>query len=352
MSYFAPLIPTPIDTSERDYLTKRLKNDERVSKLRGHKPLLTLLLSGLMLSLAGCNSGSLSEAAAKFSDHEDQNCVRVSQPFKHSLCSVSQEQLSDPKAATQLKLFWKAHDAALINDADSDVAHSDLSSHPSKSPSSGDPSSGNPSSGNTSRAANSPEQKPLYTFQALLNSLPDKSKLKFAVNAGMYNNDFAPIGYTVINGHEIRALNLKEGGGNFHLLPNGVLWWDHSGKVAITESHEMQQMLADGKAKPWYATQSGPMLVIKGDIHPKFDPNSTSLKFRNGVGVCTDGQVKFVNSDQPVSFYQLAALFKDDLSCPNALFLDGGVASALYAPDLHQEDDKNMGVMVGVVQDQ
>jgi len=169
------------------------------------------------------------------------------------------------------------------------------------------------------------------------------------MNAGMYNKRYAPIGYTVIDGEEILSLNLKEGGGNFHLLPNGVMWWDQSGNVEITESNALQQQREQGTAKPWFATQSGPMLVINDAIHPKFNPESTSLKFRNGAGVCTDGSIQFVNSDEPVNFYEFAALFKDKLNCPNALFLDGGIASALYAPSINRHDKKEMGVMIGVV---
>ncbi|WP_201555302.1 phosphodiester glycosidase family protein [Psychrobacter sp. 72-O-c] len=191
--------------------------------------------------------------------------------------------------------------------------------------------------------------QPLLTFDKLLTTLPPSQTLAFAMNAGMYNKRYAPIGYTVIDGEEILSLNLKEGGGNFHLLPNGVMWWDQSGNVQITESNALQQLREQGTAKPWFATQSGPMLVINDAIHPKFNPESTSLKFRNGAGVCTDGSIQFVNSDEPVNFYEFAVLFKDKLNCPNALFLDGGIASALYAPNINQHDKKEMGVMIGVV---
>lgn len=126
---------------------------------------------------------------------------------------------------------------------------------------------------------------PLLTFDALLNSLPNDDTLLFAMNAGMYNQQYAPIGYTVLDGKERLSLNLNEGGGNFHLLPNGVFWWDDQG-FYINESHAFSELLASGKAKPIYATQSGPMLVIDGNIHPKFQPNSTSKKIRNGVGIC------------------------------------------------------------------
>ena len=235
-------------------------------------------------------------------------CFEKVKPFVHSICTVSRADLS--QGTDLLRLFWKP--------------------------------TGTPSA-----------DKPLYTFDNLLADLPNDTTLKFAMNAGMYNAEFAPIGYTVMDGEEVLSLNLNEGGGNFHLMPNGVFWWEdleNGGKVHVTESKQLSKMLDKGVAKPEFATQSGPMLVIDGQIHPKFDPQSQSLKIRNGVGVCSDGSVQFVISDEPVNFYNFARLFRDDLDCPNALFLDGGIASALYAPDIDRNDGKNIGVMVGLVE--
>ncbi|WP_230656382.1 phosphodiester glycosidase family protein [Psychrobacter sp. I-STPA10] len=275
-----------------------------------------LLICLFSSGLGGCNDSDPSDWVTSIKDsinsHDhnhsnDNHCDRGNVPFTYSLCQISQDKLLHDKHLS-LQLFWKPNN--------------DNSNH---------------------------DITPLYKFANLISTLPATDKLQFAANAGMYNTEFAPIGYTVIKGKEIRSLNLKQGSGNFHLLPNGVLWWDKSGKVHITESQQMQTLLDDGTATPWYATQSGPMLVIDGHIHPKFNLESTSKKFRNGVGVCDDGYIKFVNSDEPVNFYHFASLFKDKLHCPNALFLDGGIASALYAPEISQHDDKNMGVMVGVV---
>ncbi len=192
--------------------------------------------------------------------------------------------------------------------------------------------------------------KPLYTFDKLKNMLNDKETLAFAMNAGVYNLNFAPIGYTVIDNKQILSLNLKNGAGNFHLMPNGVFWWNDDG-FYITESQVMSDMLKSGSI-PKYATQSGPMLVINGKLHAKFKENSSSKKIRNGVGVCDHGMIKFVTSDTPVTFYNFAKLFQQDLHCENALFLDGGIATALYAPDVQRKDTKNMGVMIGLVENQ
>ena len=97
------------------------------------------------------------------------------------------------------------------------------------------------------------------------------------------------------------------------------------------------------------ATQSGPMLVINGRLHPRFDRRSTSLKARDGVGVRTDGKVVFAISQGEVSFDAFARLFRDGLNCPNAVFLDGGSASSLYAPSLNRHSNiVSLGPMLAV----
>lgn len=188
------------------------------------------------------------------------------------------------------------------------------------------------------------DNTPFYTADKLIN---EHGEFAFVMNAGMYDREFAPIGYTVMNGKLVKELNQNEGDGNFHLMPNGVFWWNEQGAF-VDSTLAFTGKLAQG-VTPHYATQSGPMLVIDGQIHPKFDPKSTSLKLRNGVGTeCTDQRTHFVISDTPVNFYEFADLFKRGLGCQNALFLDGGSASALYAKNLNRHDKLNMAVMIGL----
>lgn len=252
-----------------------------------------------LLSLYACDSF---ESNSSPNEPSAWSCETQDAPFSYSACNIDAQALVNGRYS--LKLFWQQPNST----------------------------------------------QPLLTFDRLLTTLPSDQNLDFAMNAGMYNENYAPIGYTVIAGKEIRALNIKEGGGNFHLLPNGVMWWDKSGKVQISESNALNEQLNSGDAQPWYATQSGPMLVINNAIHPQFNSASTSLKLRNGAGVCSDGSIQFVNTNEPVTFYQFALLFKDKLKCPNALFLDGGIASALYAPSIDKHDKKEMGVMIGLVE--
>jgi uncharacterized protein YigE (DUF2233 family) len=98
-----------------------------------------------------------------------------------------------------------------------------------------------------------------------------------------------------------------------------------------------------------YATQSGPMLVIDGRIHPRISENGPSRKIRNGVGVRDRHKALFAISDEPVTFGEFARLFRDELGCENALFLDGTISS-LFAPSLGRDDGLlPLGPMIGAL---
>ncbi|WP_411911766.1 phosphodiester glycosidase family protein [Rhodovulum sulfidophilum] len=168
--------------------------------------------------------------------------------------------------------------------------------------------------------------------------------LAFAMNAGMYHPDRRPVGLYVENGkQEMRAV-APAGPGNFGMLPNGVLCLE-DGRAEVIETRAYLADPPDCR----YATQSGPMLVIDGALHPRFLPDSTSRHVRNGVGVDAAGRVHFAISDAPVSFHEFARLFRDVLETPNALYFDGKV-SKLYAPALGRHDaGLPMGPIVGAV---
>jgi uncharacterized protein YigE (DUF2233 family) len=139
------------------------------------------------------------------------------------------------------------------------------------------------------------------------------------------------------------------GPGNFGMLPNGVFWIDDK-SAGVTETLTYDSLFEGDP--PRFATQSGPMLVVNGELHPALNPDGTSIRRRNGVGVSGDGrQVFFVISDAPVNFHTFARLFRDRLQVPNALYLDGAV-SKVYAPALERnETGLDMGPIVGVVRE-
>ncbi len=90
-------------------------------------------------------------------------------------------------------------------------------------------------------------------------------KLLFAMNAGMYHADRSPVGLYVEDGRKLKSLSTADGPGNFSLKPNGV-FFIANGKAGVLETKAFQRKNID----PKFATQSGPMLVIDGKLHPRF----------------------------------------------------------------------------------
>ena len=185
---------------------------------------------------------------------------------------------------------------------------------------------------------------PYYSLGAVADATA--GRLAFAMNAGMYHADRDPVGLLVIDGQRTGRLITSDGPGNFGLLPNGVFCWG-KGRGEVIESRRFKR----SKRTCRYATQSGPMLVIGGRLHPRFLPGGKSTYVRNGVGVSRDGRTAwFVISRARVNFYTFARFFRDRLKTPNALYLDGNV-SRLYAPSIGLRDRGGLfGPILGVVE--
>ena len=186
------------------------------------------------------------------------------------------------------------------------------------------------------------------TFRSIenLKDCLDKKKIKlvFAMNGGMYKQDNSPQGFFIKEEKELSPLDTTSGNGNFYLKPNGVFFITTANKALICES---TRFVNKGDIK--YATQSGPMLVIDGLIHPMFKQGSTNLNIRNGVGVLPNNEVVFAMSKQKINFYDFANYFKT-LGCKQALYLDGFV-SRTYLPEKNWiQTDGNFGVIIGVAE--
>lgn len=189
---------------------------------------------------------------------------------------------------------------------------------------------------------------PFYALGAVADAVKagGAAQLVFAMNAGMYHGDREPVGLLVIDGQPTGRLITSDGPGNFGLLPNGVFCWGN-GRGSVVESRRFKRK----KQKCRYATQSGPMLVIGGRLHPRFLKGGTSKYVRNGVGVSRNGKrAFFVISKQRVNFFDFAQFFRKRLKTPNALYLDGNV-SRLYAPAIGWRDRGGLfGPILGVVE--
>lgn len=184
---------------------------------------------------------------------------------------------------------------------------------------------------------------PFRTFSVLADHLEAQNRtLAFAMNGGMYQDDLSPVGLLVVEGTRHRAANTVEVTGevvpNFYKKPNGVFFIS-GGKAGVLETGEFLKQRPDAD----FATQSGPMLVIDGQVHPAFIVDSPYLNRRNGVCASTPTDVHFAISDSAVNFDDFARFFRDRLGCRNALFLDGGSAPGIYAPERGRNDPPGHG---------
>ncbi|HEY0147729.1 MAG TPA: phosphodiester glycosidase family protein [Allosphingosinicella sp.] len=190
---------------------------------------------------------------------------------------------------------------------------------------------------------NGADGKPLRSLAALEESLGARAgEVRFAMNGGMYDEDGLPIGLFVQGGKTVKTLNRNSGPGNFHLLPNGVFAVDRQGRasVAVTEKFKARDIV--------WATQSGPMLLIDGQLHPKFDEDGPSRLIRNGVGVTDTAAAFFVISEEGVSFGRFARFFRDALGCRNALYLDGTVSSLWHPAEGRQDPYSGLGPLIAI----
>ncbi len=168
--------------------------------------------------------------------------------------------------------------------------------------------------------------------------------LKFAMNGGMFEVNNIPKGLYIENCKILNKIDTSNGNGNFYLQPNGVFFITKNNQPKIVETQKFRY-----NSNIEYATQSGPMLLINGNLNPIFQEQSKNFNIRNGVGILENGNVVFVMSKNEVNFYNFALLFKE-LGCKNALYLDGFV-SRTYLPEKNWvQEDGDFGVMIGVTE--
>ena len=118
------------------------------------------------------------------------------------------------------------------------------------------------------------------TLHALLADINSQGQVQMAMNGGIYDESYAPLGLYIENGQQKVALNLASGEGNFFIRPGGVFYvaGDKVGIVrldAFKTSKEIQ-----------FAVQSGPMLMENSVTFRKL-----SLFCNNLLALYVEGQL-------------------------------------------------------------
>ncbi|PSJ59678.1 hypothetical protein C7I85_15040 [Mesorhizobium soli] len=190
--------------------------------------------------------------------------------------------------------------------------------------------------------ADSKPYRSLKNFDAVMSGQGRQPIL--SMNAGMYHEDLSAVGLLVEDGRQTSPIELASGIGNFFMKPNGVFSIRADGTAAITES----SAYAAAPPADSFATQSGPLLVIDGQLHPRFEENGSSRFIRNGVGVRDPDTVVLAISRQPVSFGSFGRLFRDALQCPNALYFDGAISALSNGKDMIMGGANPVGPILAV----
>jgi hypothetical protein len=79
----------------------------------------------------------------------------------------------------------------------------------------------------------------------------------------MFDSKLKPVSLYVEQGRELVHANTKSAKGNFHMKPNGIFYIS-AGNAAVAET----QAFLKQRPQADLATQSGPMLVMDGRLHP------------------------------------------------------------------------------------
>lgn len=198
----------------------------------------------------------------------------------------------------------------------------------------------------------SPNNTPYKSLSSVKEDLEkQENKVLMLTNGGMYLENNQPQGLFISKGKELNSLDTDSNKyGNFYMKPNGVFYIDNKGGN-ITTTNIFKRIYNKENNSISFATQSGPMLVINGNIHQKFMPQSKNLHLRSGVGIMSNGNVVFIISrSNKTNFHDFGSIFKDVFDCQNALYLDGAI-SKMYLPKLRPNDlGGNFGVIISITE--
>lgn len=157
--------------------------------------------------------------------------------------------------------------------------------------------------------------KNLGMKNASVDQFAEHSNALLSINGGFFDHEFRPLGLRVNNGKQENPLKR-------------ISWWGiffiKDKRAYISSLHHFQP---DSEID--FAIQSGPRLLINRKI-PSLKPG---IADRSALGITADGKViLLVTTNAAMTTNKLAHLLRSaPLSCIDAINLDGGSSSQLYA---------------------
>lgn len=157
--------------------------------------------------------------------------------------------------------------------------------------------------------------KSLGLLNASTDQFVERSHSLIGVNGGFFDKSFKPLGLRLNDNHTESPLKRISWWGVFYIQ-------DQQAHISSMQQFNHGSPLS-------FAVQSGPRLLINGKI-PSLKPGAAE---RTALGIRKDGTVIIlVTNALPLSTRQLAKLMKSPpLSCIQAINLDGGSSSQIYA---------------------
>jgi len=151
--------------------------------------------------------------------------------------------------------------------------------------------------------------------QASVDQFAHQKNAFIAINGGFFDKNYHSLGLRI--GHATQYSPIKQ-----------ISWW---GVFQIKNNKPTISNISHFKPKAAvnFAIQSGPRLLVNGKILP-LKPGHAE---RTALGITQDGQIVILVTDHtPMTTTTLARLLKSSpLYCKDALNLDGGSSSQLYA---------------------
>lgn len=157
--------------------------------------------------------------------------------------------------------------------------------------------------------------KHLSLKNASADQFAERSNALISINGGFFDHKFNPLGLRINNNKLQNPLKRISWWGIFYIKNN---------QPYITN---VRRFNYDNDIE--FAVQSGPRLLIKGNI-PSLKVGSAD---RTALGITPDGKlIILVSTNTPMSTNELAQILKaPPLYCSDAINLDGGSSSQLYA---------------------